>query len=156
MKEIVSIIILLTVTPICGFLGFGIFNPNFWDGTSLIDVLMVWKYRINLFEWAQVIIFGLIVTQLWITYIPVLIVTPILMRNISKKEKFYSLSLSKFIAISISMGIVVGFFAMFPCLILSRKNIELFITTIAAGVFSGVITSLLIALLYRSTSTCKN
>lgn len=67
MKEIVAIIILLTVTPICVFWGFGIFNPNFWDGTSLVDVLMVWKYRVNLFELAQVVFFSLIVNQLWLT-----------------------------------------------------------------------------------------
>ncbi len=156
MKEIVAIIILLTVTPICGFLGVGIFNPNFWDGTSLVDVFMVWKYRVNLSELAMVVFFGLTVTQLWFTYIPVLIVTPLLMRNISKKETFYSFPLLKFIGIAIITGIIVGSFAMFPCLISSGKDIELFIIILAAGAFSGVITSLLIAFLYRSASLYKN
>ena len=138
MKEITSIIILLTITPVTAVTGLVTFDPNNWGGKPTIINIIVMAF------------FGLITVKGWVTYIPTLILTPVMMKRISKKPNFHSMPILKFIRIAVLSGMAAGVFILLPYIgSAATVNGKLFINWLWAGVLSGATTYLIIALIYR-------
>jgi hypothetical protein len=133
---------MLTITPIAAVYGLVSFDPSNWGGEpTLIGII-------------GMAMFGLITVQVWITYIPSLILTPIIMRKLSDKEIFYTMPIWKFFGISILVGIVAGIFILLPCILLSvHESLKLILNWTWAGVVAGSVTFPIIASIYRFTKS---
>lgn len=141
-RTVCCISIMLTITPIATVYGLVSFDPENWGGEpTLMGIL-------------GMAIFGLITVQVWITYIPSLILTPIVMNRLSNKNKFYEIQKWKFFVISAIGGSMVGIFIVLPCILLSVSgSLKIIVNWAYAGLVGGGITYPIIASIYRFTET---
>jgi len=97
-------------------------------------------------------IFGLITVQVWITYIPSLILTPIIMNRLSNIEKFHKIQKCKFFGLSIIGGSMAGIFIVLQCILIAMSGtLKIFSNWVYAGLFGGCTTYPIIASIYRFT-----
>lgn len=137
MKHLYCIFIMLTVMPITAAFGLISFDPENWGGQlTITNVLMV-------------ALFGLLSVPLWITFLPALLATPSIMKEIASNTLFHTIPILKFISISFFLGALVGILILSPTIFMSRESIKLMANWVWAGAFSGAITYTTIALLYR-------
>ena len=95
-------------------------------------------------------LFGLITVPLWPTYIPALVLTPILMNRIANHRSFFTLRLVLFLAIAFSFGAVAGVVVLgYPVILALGDSVELATNWAFAGAVSGGVTSTLICMIYR-------
>jgi hypothetical protein len=97
---------MLTVTPIMGATGIYLYDTKSFGDSSIIGSILIMA------------VFGLITVQVWVTYLPAIIFTPVVLEKISRKESFYKIQYWKFLCVSILGGIGVGVFIMLPFIIL--------------------------------------
>ena len=138
-KHFVCIITILIVMPITAAAGLLIFGSENWGGGfTFLNILGLG-------------LFGLISVQLWITFIPVLIATPIIMNHLYANDLFHIIPLWKFIILSLVTGASVGILILSPNILLSlfKNSIAIMLNWVWAGAFSGAITFTIIALIYR-------
>ena len=129
---------MLIITPISAVTGLVTFDPANWGGKPTIVSILGMS------------LFGLISIQGWITYIPSIIFTPILMKRYSEDQNFYSMHIAKFIAYSIFGGMLAGIFILLPFIgMAATESVKLFLNWLWAGIFAGSITYVTIALIYR-------
>lgn len=129
---------MLTVAPILAAFGLLLYDPSRWGG------------EINLLNVLGVALFGLISPPLWFCYIPVLVFTPIIFKRLSKKEKFYTITIKRFYTISIFFGCIVGVFVMLPLIVIAApKSVDVSLNWLFSGVVAGGTTLPIISSLYR-------
>ncbi|MDH3349871.1 MAG: hypothetical protein OEM02_17420 [Desulfobulbaceae bacterium] len=138
MKTILCVIIMLTITPIAAVTGLISYDPSRWGGEMKIENILVMA------------VFGLITVQVWLTYIPALIFTPIIMKRLSGKEVFHTIPRWKFYLNSILYGAGAGIFILLPCVLLSvGHSLDITLNWLWAGCVAGGITFPIISTLYR-------
>ncbi|MEN8232935.1 MAG: hypothetical protein ABFR35_09690 [Thermodesulfobacteriota bacterium] len=138
MKVIISIIIMLTVMPVSATTGLVLFDPYNWGGPPTIQSILGMSF------------FGLISVPLWVTYIPSLILTPIIMSKLNRNSSFYDKSRWMFFCLSLGYGSLVGVFILSPAILMAlSESFMLALNWTWAGVISGTITFTTIAFLYR-------
>lgn len=93
--------------------------------------------------------FGLITVPLWLTYIPTLILTPIVMTKLSRTTKFQTMSLPLLLTLAAFIGLLMGLLIFAPILYPIRGYHDLLVPWAAAGATSGLITFPSIAFTYR-------
>jgi hypothetical protein len=76
MKSLITIIVMPTITPIMAAIGLISFDPSNWGGGLSVGNVVA------------VAFFGVITLPLWVTYMPSLVIAPIIMRKISQKINF--------------------------------------------------------------------
>jgi hypothetical protein len=100
--------------------------------------------------------FALITPQLWPTYIPAIIFTPILMKWISRRPGFSTTPLIKFLLCSFLVGALAGVGVMSVMIAMEIKVLPNEATDwVWMGISSGGITLTLIALIYRKPALLK-
>ncbi len=137
MKHFFCIVIMLTIMPVTAAIGLVVFDPKNWGGPPTIQNILMMA------------LFGLISVPLWITYIPSLLATPSIMNDISANILFHSIPVWKFIALSLTIGAIVGILILSPSIYMSRESLKLMLNWAWAGAFSGSITFTIISLIYR-------
>ena len=131
---------MLTIAPILAATGLLSYDPSRWGG------------ELNLMNIIGLAIFGSISVPLWFTYIPSLIFTPIILKRLSEKDKFYTIPLWRFYIFSIFCGCVGGIFVLLPAILLSGpKSIDMALNWIWSGFIAGGITFPILSSLYRFT-----
>ena len=89
----------------------------------------------------------------WPTYIPALIIVPVLMRRVSNRTAFHQSSLGRLLGFSVLPGAVGGMCVVLPCVLFALIDQTgdhiLALMALGAGAVSGAITLTLICLLYR-------
>lgn len=137
-KPIISLLILVTIAPLLVILTLAFSNPEEFGGNlDLQSILMMY-------------LFALITVPLWTTYIPSIILTPIILHRMQKIEAFYRISILTLIVLSALSGGFIGILVMAPILFISQaEQNNLFFSWILSGAISGSITLTIIVLIYR-------
>jgi hypothetical protein len=90
---------------------------------------------------------------LWATYIPALIIVPLLMRRASTRRAFHQLSLVRLLRLAVLVGAIGGACVAIPhsvwLLIDEPGNYDLVLLGLSACAVSGAVTLTLICLLYK-------
>jgi len=102
------------------------------------------------------VLFGLFTTPLWPTYIPSLIITPILMNVIARSKKFRTMPLSLLVGISFVIGAMVGPLVLIRMVLISLDEPKFATRWAVAGALAGAITLIVIVLVYRGTILRKS
>jgi hypothetical protein len=131
---------MLTVAPILAVATLMCADPARWDA-SLNPVTLI-----------IMALFGIVTVPLWLTLIPALIITPLVMRLLAGKDHFKKLRLSTLIILSLVLGAMGGILVLSPMVLLSLGKQKVVLSWVAAGAVAGSITSSLIILLYRRDS----
>ena len=81
MRAFLSVIIMLTISPVLAVATLVNWAPERWGGeTDLLSII-------------GMSIFGILTVPLWLTYIPTLIAVPLIMNKLANKDKFKNLPL---------------------------------------------------------------
>ncbi len=138
-KHFICIIVLLISMPITSAVGLLIFGPENWGG------------KLTVINVVGLSLFGLLSVPLWLTFIPTLIATPVIMSRLVVNDIFHTLPVWKFILFFIGFGALAGTIILFPSIYLcfSKGSYAILFNWLGAGVFSGSITFTIVALLYR-------
>jgi hypothetical protein len=94
-------------------------------------------------------LFGLITTPLWPTYIPALILTPLLMRMVARSQLFKTMRLPVLIGLSLMVGAIAGALVLVRVILMSVNEPRLAMNWAIAGALAGSITMCVIILVYR-------
>ena len=140
MKAILSVLAMLTVAPLVAATTLVCWDPERWAGSlnPLAIVVMA--------------LFGVLSTPLWPTYIPALIVTPLLMKWISTYPAFRRLPLPVVLGLSVVVGAAAGVCVMVRLILMVLRDSSGYgegLACASAGAISGAVTLALICLLYR-------
>jgi len=136
-KSLICIILMMTVAPIVVCATLVCLDPLRWGGT------------INPIAIIGMAMFGLISTPLWPTYIPSLIITPLLMKGMVRSHVFRTISLRVLISISLIVGAIAGALVMVRVILMSLNEPRLAMQWAIAGTLAGSVTFSLIVLVYR-------
>jgi len=136
-KGVICVIMILTVAPILVSTTLVCLEPSRWGGS--IDPITI----------VSMAILGLLSTPLWPTYIPALIIAPLLMRKVAHNHSFRTIRLSILIGISLIVGGIAGGLVLVPVIIMSLNELRLAVSWAIAGVVSGAVTFCLIVIMYH-------
>jgi hypothetical protein len=136
-KTVISVLIMLTIAPLLAIitLMFSI-SADFGENFDIQSILVMYM-------------FAMITIPLWLTYLPSIILTPIIMNRISKRTKFRRIPIVLLVALSMIIGAFVGIVVLSPFLIASKSEPNEIISWIMSGVVSGSITLTIVVLIYR-------
>ena len=137
-RTIISVLVMVTISPLLVIITLTISNPGEFGGNpDLQSILMMYM-------------FALITVPLWITYIPSIILTPIILHKIRKKKSFHNISIIALIALAGMSGAFIGVLILAPVLFLVQKEPNnLFSSWILSGAVSGALSLMIIVLIYR-------
>jgi uncharacterized BrkB/YihY/UPF0761 family membrane protein len=95
-------------------------------------------------------LFGLLTVPLWPTYIPAIVLTPIVMKRIEAHRTFSTLPVALLVAIALPVGAVAGVGVLgYAILSALKDSAELAANWTTAGAVSGAVTSCVICVIYR-------
>lgn len=141
MRAFLSVIIMLTISPVLAVATLVNWAPERWGGeTDLLSII-------------GMSIFGILTVPLWFTYIPTLIAVPLVMNKLANKDKFKNLPLYSAIPKSLLVGACLGvlIFGLIILMALLKESYEIAINWTVAGGVSGGTSCMLIFLIYRLT-----
>lgn len=136
-STITCIILMLTLAPLIACSTVVCLDPSRWGGSINPITIVVMAF------------FGVISTPVWPTYIPALIITPLLMRMVSRSQVFGSARLPMLIGLSLVLGAIAGVLVLIRVILMSLNDPKLAMNWAIAGAVSGAITLMLIVLVYR-------
>jgi hypothetical protein len=128
---------MLTIAPFSAVIGMVLSDPELWESSMNLETLLVFS------------MFGIITVPLWITYLPMTILSPFIMKYLSSQDRFYSLPIPILIALSLMFGAILGVVMISPLFILNFEKNGLELIWVVAGASSGATTLTLLTLLYR-------
>jgi hypothetical protein len=136
-KAAVSVILMLSLAPVLAVSVLVFSNPDRWGESQHPVAILVMSF------------FGLFTTPLWPTYIPALILTPIVMHKLSQTAIFQRIPLSLLLGLALAVGAVAGAAVLVPMVLMEWADSRGYSTSWAkAGAVSGAITLTTIAILY--------
>jgi hypothetical protein len=130
--------VMTTVAPVAAVSTVVCWNPERWGGS------------VNPLAILGMAFFGLITTPLWPTYIPAIVVTPLVMSKIAGLGIFNRLPLLILGGISLVIGAVAGI-AVISIIVPWHDSLDLILNWVSAGAVSGAVTLAVISLIYRWT-----
>ena len=138
MKALLSVMAMLTVSPVLAVTALVYSHPDRWrESGNLVSILAM-------------SVFGVLTTPLWPTYIPAIVSCPFIMRRIATYRTFKSLPLPAILGISLLVGASAGICVMGPAIVLSLQDSGgLPLDWVWAGALSGGLTLTVISLIYR-------
>jgi len=138
-RTVISVILMLTVAPLVACSTLVCLEPS-RSGGSINPIAIV-----------VTALFGLITVPLWLTYIPALVLTPMLMARVARTQRFRTMRLSVLVVLSLVVGAMAGALVLSPLVLMSLISREpmLAISWATAGTSAGSITLCLICLIYR-------
>ena len=137
-KESISVVLMLTVAPLIACSTLVSIEPSRWG----LDSVNPWAI-------ASMAFFGLFTLVIWPTYIPALVLTPVIMRKVASKESFRKLPVLFVIFTAALVGALLGSVILAPMILMSSHDPKLLLAWISAGSAAGGVTLPLITLLYR-------
>ncbi len=143
MPTIGTLIVMLTVAPIAVTTTLVCCRPD-WDRNVELVIM----------EILVMALFGLITVPLWPTYIPAVVLTPLIMRRVAAWQSFQTTPLPVVILLSMIIGSLYGILILAPIIVSSMQHSEgLNRDWIVAGAVSGSVTLTCICLIHRSSGT---
>jgi hypothetical protein len=139
MKTILTVVTMLTVAPLIAATTLVFWVPDRFGGSSLLAI-------------PAMAFFGVISVPLWPTYIPALVVTPLVMNRVARFRAFVRLPLPVLGGLSLLVGAPAGVCVMIPVLQLSLNSPSdsgLALMWAGAGGVSGAITLTVISFIHR-------
>ena len=138
-RSIICVWITLTVAPLITSIALVCLAPSRWGGHP------------NVFTVLTMAVFGVISAPIWPTYIPTIVLVPMVMIIIAKTRFFIAAPLPLLVAIFAVLGSIVGLLVIGRiALMLFRENeLGLAVDWIVSGALAGTISSSLILLCYR-------
>ena len=136
-RTIISIILMVVVAPLLACSTVVCLEPSRWGGS------------INPITIVVMALFGLITIPLWPTYIPALIVTPLAMSFVARRQYFRTVPLPVLIGISLVIGAIVGPLVLIRMVLMSLNEPRLAMSWAIAGAVAGSLTLGLIVMVYR-------
>ena len=145
-RAVLSIILMLTVAPVVAIVTLTCLHPSQWTGDSNpIAMLGFVVFALP---------FAFLTTPLWPTYFPAIILTPIVMKWISRRPSFSAAPLLPFLLCAFLAGAVAGVGVMAGLIFMAlRETPGEAMPWVWMGIVSGGITFTLIALIYRQPKT---
>jgi len=144
-KEWISVILMVTLAPVSAVTTLVCWNPGCWGGT------------VNPLAILAMSAFALFTVPLWPTYIPAIILTPFLMRRVSRTATFAKMPVILLLTISTFIGATAGICILGYVVLTSlRDSTELALNWSAAGAVSGALTFSVICAVYRRYNTVQN
>jgi hypothetical protein len=138
-QNIICISLILTLAPVVACSTVVLLDASYWGGSfnPLIVITMA--------------VFGLFTAPIWPTYIPALIITPILMTAVTRCTGFFKIHLCYVIIISLLIGSLAGVAILWPIVlrVLSDHEPTLATNWAIAGAVAGGITLTSIVMVYR-------
>jgi hypothetical protein len=141
MRALLSVAAMLTLAPISAVTTLVAWQPDRWGGS------------LNPLNIVAMSIFGLLTVPLWPTYIPAVVLTPVLMKRVAAHQLFTKLPLPALIGLSLLAGATGGacVLGLFVLLSLEHSGSPAMNWTVA-GAVSGALTLTLGCLSYRYPS----
>jgi len=137
-KAAISVFMLLSLAPIVAVSALVFGDPERWSESQHPLAILVMAF------------FGLFTTPLWPTYIPALVLTPLIMHKVSQKRLFKKVPFALLLIIALAVGAVAGVFVMFPLILMERADSSGHPANWAmAGAVSGALSLVMITILYR-------
>ena len=129
---------MLTIAPVVAATTLVCGHPDRWGGSmSPLNIVVI-------------AFFGLFTVPLWPTYIPAIMVTPLLMKWVAAHPAFRTFPLPLLFALSLLIGAMAGVCVLAFVIVLSASDsTELALDWAAAGAVSGALTLSVICLIYR-------
>lgn len=129
---------MIIIAPLVAIITLALFNPDEFGGHPNIQSIF--------FMYA----FAMITVALWITYIPSIILAPIVKRNIQKIVFFQKIQTLYLILSAVIVGAFLGIVILFPVIFLViEESVRLILGWNLAGGISGAVSLLLIVMFYR-------
>ena len=136
MKTLSTVALMVTVAPMLVVVTMSCIDPEYFGGGPYpLNVLMM-------------TLFAVITVPMWPTYMPAIILAPIVMRRVASLPRFHTLPLPSVLVLSVATGAVAGACVMLPIVLMARPPIWAARWTVA-GATSGAVTLALISLVYR-------
>ena len=137
MRSVSTILGMLTVAPITTAATLVCYAPQQWGGSfNPLNIIVM-------------AVFGLFTVPLWVTYIPAVAVTPLLMSRVSSRESFLRAPLWLVLLISLLLGAPLGLCVISPVILLSIQDPAAVIGWALAGVVSGAATLAVVSCIHR-------
>jgi len=139
MRPLIAIALMLTVSPFVATFTLVCWKPDRWGDTLNPVAILVMGY------------FGLLTFPGLIGYLLAVVIAPVLMSAASKQKAFTSLPLPVLLPLAFLIGAIAGLCVMAPSIVQtsSHGSLDLTLNWAAAGVVSGGVTLVLIAIVYR-------
>jgi hypothetical protein len=140
MKTMLTLMAMLVVAPLVAATTLVCWQPDRWGGS------------VNPLAIAAIAFFGVLSVPLWPTYIPALIITPLLMKRVSAHRSFVHLPLAVLVVLSILVGALAGSCVIMPVVLMASMDStgsDLVLNWLATGAVSGAVTLTLISLIHR-------
>jgi len=148
-NALLTAVLMLTLAPISAVTALVGYNPDRWDGRGN-PLLLIPKILAMAF-------FGLFTTPLWPTFIPAVLLTPLLMQIAAQQPIFRQMPMAWLLAISLCIGAVAGIVVLSPVFKGSvADSRDLTMNWICAGAVSGAVTLSAITLMHRFMNNGKN
>jgi hypothetical protein len=141
MKTKLTFAALLVIAPLVAATTLVCWQPERWGGS------------INPLAIATIAFFGLLSVPLWPTYIPALIVTPLVMKWVSASQAFTRLPVAALVVLSLLIGALVGLGVIMPVVPMESKDPDLILNWRSAGAVAGAVTLVVISLIHRFVPT---
>ena len=130
--------LMLTFAPFVTVTALVFIAPERWGGMTDLDYLLTLTF------------FGLITVPLWFTYIPMIVLAPLLMKRAQRQPWFFSLPIPALFGLSIALGALCGVGVMaLPVFMSISEDLRMALNWAGAGGISGAVTLSLITVFYR-------
>lgn len=129
---------MLTLAPFSAVTALVFYEPARWGGAPTFLSLM------------GMTIFAVITVPMWITYIPSIVITPLVMNKISKRDTFMNTPIFLAMIKAILIGGISGILVLTPAWVIAfSESGDLAMNWLFAGAISGALTLTVIVMLYK-------
>jgi len=136
MRIVLAVLVMTIVAPIAAVTTLVCWNPERWGGS------------INPLAILGMAFFGVITTPLWPTYIPAIVLTPLVVSRIARLQVFKRMPLVIICGVSVVIGGICGI-AVISIVVPWHESLDLILNWVSADAVSGAVALAVISLIYR-------
>jgi len=138
MRIVFSILVMTIVAPVAAVTTLVCWNPERWGGS------------VNPVAILGMAFFGIITIPLWPTFIPSVVLTPLVMSGIARLQVFKRMPLVIICGVSVVIGAICGI-AVISIIVPWHESLDLVLNWVSAGAVAGAVALPAISLIYRWT-----
>jgi hypothetical protein len=142
MGVFLSILVMTIVAPVAAVTTLVCWNPERWGGS------------VNPVAILGMAFFGVITTPLWPTYIPSVLLTPLVMSRIARRQIFQTMPLTIIGGVSAVIGAICGI-AVISIIVPWHESLDLVLNWVSAGAVAGAVALPAVSLIYRWTPSAE-